>query len=82
MQCSSGSRELPDVVDRQGRHMTRSAFDERTVAGQVSQMIHGGVDIHDIVARRNPCGAEAQPRRASIPPCLVEYAACLDLADS
>src|SRR5258706_3669839 len=56
-------KALPGVVERHGHHVARSAFDERTVGSQVSQMIYGGVDIQEIVARQSPCSAEAQPRR-------------------
>src|ERR1700730_11202054 len=56
-------KPLPDVVERQGHHVARSAFDERTIGSQVSQIIDGGVAIHEVVARQSPCGAKAQPRR-------------------
>jgi hypothetical protein len=42
---------LPDVVEREGNHVARSAFDERAVGSQVSQIIDGGVDIREIVTR-------------------------------
>jgi hypothetical protein len=32
--------------------MARSAFDEWTVGTRVPQMIYGGVDIHEVVARQ------------------------------
>ena len=56
-------KPLPDVVERQGNHVARSAFDERAIGSQVPEIIDGGVDIHEVVARQSPCGAEAQPRR-------------------
>jgi hypothetical protein len=53
-------RDLPVVVERQGHHVARNAFDERTVARQGSQIIYSGVDIHEAVARQSPRGAKAE----------------------
>jgi len=51
------------MVERQGHHVARGAFDELTVGRQMSQMIYGRVDIHEVVAGQSPYGAKAQPRR-------------------